>query len=167
MLTSLGKHVTRRGKGGALPCPFSKIGKTCPSLEKKCPNCDYLWVKFLIQNEISKSFQAKKPDIFSRRDRSFSCCRWMFIKLPWFQKNSSALKSSWLRACLGLFILKKTQEWGFLRVTFVCKWLEILLHSEYSGKSLALKVCKPMKGIKIIWCYKIFWSFSWTFCYSD
>ena len=75
MLTSLGKHVTRGGRGGALPCPFSKIGKTCPSLEKKCPNCDYLWVKFLIQNEISKSFQAKKTDIFSRRDRPFSCCR--------------------------------------------------------------------------------------------
>ena len=64
MLTSLGKHVTRGGRGGALPCPFSKIGKTCPSLEKKRPNCDYLWVKFPIQNEISKSFQAKNQIFF-------------------------------------------------------------------------------------------------------
>ena len=26
--------VTRGGRGGGLPCPFSKIGKRCPNLEK-------------------------------------------------------------------------------------------------------------------------------------
>ena len=36
------------GGGGGLPCPFSKIGKNCPNLEKKCPDFGHLWVKFLI-----------------------------------------------------------------------------------------------------------------------
>ena len=40
--------VTREGEGGGLPCPFSKIGKKCPNLEKKCPDYGYLWVKFFI-----------------------------------------------------------------------------------------------------------------------
>ena len=31
-------------------------------------------------------------------------------------------------------ILKKMQELGFLGVTFVCKWLKILLQSEFSEK---------------------------------
>ena len=53
---------------------------------------------------------------------------------------------------LGLYIVKKKmQELGFLRVTFVCKWFKILLHSEFLEKSLTLKACKPMKGMKIIW----------------
>ena len=40
--------VTRGGRGGGLPCPFSKIGKKCPNLEKKCPDFGHLWVQFLI-----------------------------------------------------------------------------------------------------------------------
>ena len=48
------------------------------------------------------------------------------------------------------------QEWGFLGVTFVSKWFKILLQSEFSKKSLTLKVCKPMKGMKVIWCHRIF-----------
>ena len=44
-----------------LPCPFSKIGKKCPNLEKKRPDCGHLWVKFLIWNETVNSFLAKKP----------------------------------------------------------------------------------------------------------
>ena len=46
-------------KGQGLPFPFSKTG------EKKYPNCGHLWLKVLIQNEIFKTFQAKKPDTFS------------------------------------------------------------------------------------------------------
>ena len=34
-------------------------------------------------------------------------------------------------------------------------------------KSLAFKVCKPIKDMKIIWCHKIFRSFLWTLCYND
>ena len=41
------RHVTREGEGG-LPCSFLKTGKKCPNLEKKCPYCGHLWVKFLI-----------------------------------------------------------------------------------------------------------------------
>ena len=40
--------VTRGGMWGGLPCPFLKIGKKCPNLEKKYLDCDQLWVKFLI-----------------------------------------------------------------------------------------------------------------------
>ena len=63
-------RVTRGGMGwrkGSLPFPFSKIGKKCPNLEKKCPNCGHLWVKFLIWNEIFESFQAKKWRFYSLR----------------------------------------------------------------------------------------------------
>ena len=35
-------RVTRGGKGGGLPCPFSKIGKKCPNFEKKCRDCGHL-----------------------------------------------------------------------------------------------------------------------------
>ena len=33
----LGRRVTRGGRGGGLPCPFTKIAKKCPSLWKKMP----------------------------------------------------------------------------------------------------------------------------------
>ena len=36
----------QRGEGGGLPCPFSKIGKNCLNLWKKCPDCGHLWLKF-------------------------------------------------------------------------------------------------------------------------
>ena len=37
--TKVGVRQARnyRGEGGGLPCPFSKIGKNCPNLEKKMP----------------------------------------------------------------------------------------------------------------------------------
>ena len=38
----------QRREGGGLPCPFLKIGKKFPNLEKKCPDCGHLWVKFII-----------------------------------------------------------------------------------------------------------------------
>ena len=37
-----------RGGGGGLPLTFSKIGKSCSNLGKKCPDCGQLWVKCLI-----------------------------------------------------------------------------------------------------------------------
>ena len=43
------RRVTRgRGRWGGLPCPFLKIGKKYPNLEKKCPACGHLYVKFVI-----------------------------------------------------------------------------------------------------------------------
>ena len=92
-------RVTIGEERGGLPCLFSKIGKKCLNLGEKCPDCCHLWVKFLIQNAIFKSFQAKKSDIFSLRGPSFSSCWWMVIEMTLFQKNSSTLKTSWLRAC--------------------------------------------------------------------
>ena len=58
------RRVTRGGRGW-LPCPFSKIGKTCSNSGKRCLDCGHLWVKFLIWNAIFKSFQVKKPEILS------------------------------------------------------------------------------------------------------
>ena len=58
------RRVTRGGRGGGLPCPFSKNGKKCPNLEKKCPNCGQLWLKFLVWNAAFKSFQAKNRTFF-------------------------------------------------------------------------------------------------------
>ena len=42
------RRVTRGGRWGGLPCPFLKIGKKYPNLEKKCPACGQLYVKFVI-----------------------------------------------------------------------------------------------------------------------
>ena len=51
------RRVTRGGGGeGGLPCPSSKIGKKCPNLEKKCLDCDHLWVQF-----IKMKFLGEKP----------------------------------------------------------------------------------------------------------
>ena len=40
---------------------------------------------------------------------------------------------------------KNRRFWG---VTFVFKWIKIFPHSEFSYKSLTLKVCKTINGIK-------------------
>ena len=44
---SLARNERGRGRRG-LACPFSKIEKKCPNLEKKCPDCVHLWAKFFI-----------------------------------------------------------------------------------------------------------------------
>ena len=43
---------------------FYKIGRKCPNLEKKCPDCGHLWVKFPVSNEIFENFPAKKQRLF-------------------------------------------------------------------------------------------------------
>ena len=43
-----GEQLERGRGGGRLPCHFSKYWKKCPNLWKKYPECDLLWVKFLI-----------------------------------------------------------------------------------------------------------------------
>ena len=62
------------------------------------------------------------------------------LKNFWYYAN---LKLNFVKTLtsLGLYILKKKhmQEWGFLGVTFVCKWFKILLHSEFSEKKLNLE----------------------------
>ena len=35
-------EAQRGGGGEGLPCPFWKIGKKCPNLEKKCPDYGHL-----------------------------------------------------------------------------------------------------------------------------
>ena len=42
----------------------------------------------------------------------------------------------------------KCKNRGFRGVTFVFKWIKLFLHREFSNKSLTLKVCKTINGIK-------------------
>ena len=42
----------------------------------------------------------------------------------------------------------KCKNRGFQGVTFVFKWIKIFLHRDFSNKSLTLKVCKTINGIK-------------------
>ena len=42
----------------------------------------------------------------------------------------------------------KCKNRGFRGVTFVFTWIKIFLHREFSNKSLTLKVCKTINGIK-------------------
>ena len=69
------RRVTRGGRGGGLPCPFSKIGKKCPNFGKKMPWLCPSWVKFLILNVVLRVSRRKKTHIFSLRGFSFMCCR--------------------------------------------------------------------------------------------
>ena len=42
------RRVTSGRRGRSLSCTFLKIGRKYPDFEKKCPDFDHLWVKFLI-----------------------------------------------------------------------------------------------------------------------
>ena len=71
------RRLTRRGEGGGLSCPFSKIGKKGPNFEKKNA---LIVVEFHIQNVVFR---------VSRRKNNFPCGAFltcavdgMFIKVP-------------------------------------------------------------------------------------
>ena len=52
-------------------------------------------------------FQEKKPNIFPCGIFLSCVLNDMFIKVPWFQENSPALKNFWLRACFSyIFSIK-------------------------------------------------------------
>ena len=51
------------GEGG-LPCPFSKIGKKCPNLWKKCPDCGHLWVNFSFKTHFLRVSRQKNKRFF-------------------------------------------------------------------------------------------------------
>ena len=46
----ISRRVTRgaKGRGGGLPCLFSKIGEKCPNLGQEYPDCCHLRIKFLV-----------------------------------------------------------------------------------------------------------------------
>ena len=84
--------------------------------------------------------------------------KWTIILLQaalkdfWSSANLKLKKLGLQNSCFFRIIYtEKMQQWGFLGVTSVCKGFKILFHSEFSEKSLTLKVCKHMKGMKIIW----------------
>ena len=87
ILGSRSGALLEEGTGRGLPRPFSKIGKLCPKLEKKCPDCGHLWVKLSIQI----AFRSKNRKIFLG-SLSFSCCRWLFIEMSLFQKKTCTKK---------------------------------------------------------------------------
>ena len=86
-------------RGEVSPALYSKIGKKCLNFGKKCPDCCHLWVKFLIQNAIFKSFQAKNRIFFLCGALPFRLVGKLLSKCPCSKKNSSTLKTSWLRTC--------------------------------------------------------------------
>ena len=46
-------------EGGGLRCPFLKIGKGCLDLDKKCPDCFHLWLKFPILNTVFRVLRKR------------------------------------------------------------------------------------------------------------
>ena len=75
------------------------------------------------------------------------------LKDLWSSANLKLKKFSLSKLSLFkiIYIKKSKNGSSYLGVTFVCKWFKILLHSEFSEKSLTLKDCKPIKGMTIIW----------------
>ena len=98
--------VTREGGSrGGLPCPFLEIGKKCSNFGKKASK---LWSSmgeiFHLKCNFFRVSRGKNGD-FSLMSLSFSCCRWLFIEVPLFQENSSALKNSWLWSWVDIMSL--------------------------------------------------------------
>ena len=75
------------------------------------------------------SFQAKKPEIFSLRGLSFSCCWWMFVEVHQFQENSPALKNSCIRACIYIYTYILLQFPKKLRKGFLPIFTDYTLNS--------------------------------------
>ena len=71
------------------------------------------------------------------------------LKDFWSSANPKLKKLSLPKLSLLQDHIKENAEWGLLGVTFVCKWFKMLLHSEFS-ENLTLKVCKPVKSMKVI-----------------
>ena len=107
--------------------------------------------------QIHNSCSKMQKCIVGGSIKEFLIICWPKTKKIKFAKTFTSSWSYW----------KKIQEWEFLGVTFVCKWFKILLHNEFS-ENVTSKICKLMKGRKVIWWYhQIFWSLSWTSCYND
>ena len=51
--------------GGRPLLPFFENRNKCPYFGKKCPDCDYLSLKFSIQSVVLRVFWRKYPKIFS------------------------------------------------------------------------------------------------------
>ena len=113
--------------GGRFPCTFSKIGKNCANLEKKCPDCGHLWVKFLKYPNFKKTPLPYKilsyaPVTDHEQTRARSRLLQMFSRIG-VLKNFSNF--TWKHLCWILFLIKsqafrhfplKFQK--FLRTTF-------------------------------------------------
>ena len=97
-LQDTSRRVTRGGEGGKISSAlFQKLEKSVLTLEKM----SWLWSSwvliFHLKNVVLWVSGRKKPQIF--HCGAFLSCviDEMFIKVPWFQENSPALKNSWLR----------------------------------------------------------------------
>ena len=62
-----------------------------------------------------RKFKERTGDYSLRGKISFSCCSWLFIKVPFFQETSPALKNFWLRACYPYLInWNMKNQWDFI-----------------------------------------------------
>ena len=58
------KHVTRGERRTGLPCPFSKIGKRCPNLGKKCLDCVICVLNFSFKVHFLRVYRSKNRRFF-------------------------------------------------------------------------------------------------------
>ena len=94
---------------GSLFYPFFKIGKKVYWFWEKCPDCVYLWNKFLIQNVVLRVFKRKNSKNFPCGALITFVLDEMFIEVSLFQEISSTLKNSSLHSCVS-----SKYFWNFL-----------------------------------------------------
>ena len=64
MVMHIQPYLQVRNLGGGISCPFLKIETSALILVKKCPDCDYLSLKFSIQNVVLRVFWRNIPKYF-------------------------------------------------------------------------------------------------------
>ena len=109
----IGAQLGGGGERGEASPAFFENWKRCPDFRKKGPDCVHLWVKFSIENIVSRVFRRKISKMFPCR-ASFSCVFDVLLKHLSICPSSTtpprppfALKNFWLRTCTqALFFLQ-------------------------------------------------------------
>ena len=97
MSSEWGRRVTRGGRGGEVsPVLFQKLEKSALIWGKNALVVVIYGLNFLFKMQFVRFSRRKSRRFFP--PGPFLCTR-SFIKVPYFQENSAALKNSWLRAC--------------------------------------------------------------------
>ena len=94
------------------------LQKKYPDLEKKCPVCEHLWIKFSFKIQFVE-YLRKKTTLISLL--FLYAVLEAFIEVPLFQETSPAPQNSWSQACYDP------------------------RHDQAKVKSLATKSCKIFK----------------------
>ena len=110
-----GRRVTRGGRGGEVsPALFQKLEKSALILGKNALIVVIYGLNFLFKMQFVR-FSRRKSWRFFPAGPFFSTR--LFIKVPYFQENSAALKNSWLRACRDISLclnVDSLNTWKFI-----------------------------------------------------